>query len=142
MIIFFYFQGVILIKSILLHLFKNWNSKIKGLKLASKKFPEGLITGVLPLSYGLSSAKDVKSTRSIASAISNGSVMSNLSSISKKTFDRYDIEKLNQYLDENLMPNDQTSRLSRAKSSRNSTVGSVSSVKTLTSIHEKPWKPS
>jgi len=69
--------------------------------LASKKFPEGLIVGVLPSSYGTLSIKDSKSTtRSVASAISNGSM----------------------------------------KSSRQSTAASVSSVKTLTSIHEKPFR--
>ena len=64
-----------------------------------------------------------------------------MSSASKKTFDRDDIEKLNHYLDENLMP-DPTSRLSRnTKSSRVSNAASTTSTKTLTSIHEKPWKP-
>lgn len=110
--------------------------------MASKKFPEGLIVGVLPSSYGTLSIKDSKSTtRSVASAISNGSMMSNISTLSKKTFDRDDIEKLNSYLDNSLMPNDQMSRMSRAaKSSRQSTAASVSSVKTLTSIHEKPFR--
>lgn len=112
------------------------------MKLASKKFSEGLITGILPTYYGAPSSKDVKTTRSIASAFSSGSLMSNVSSATKKTFDRDDIEKLNQCLDGNLITNDPTSRLSRGvKSSRNSTAASVSSVKTLTSIHEKPWKP-
>lgn len=110
------------------------------MKLASKKFPEGLITGILPASYGQSSSRDPKTNRSVVSAISNGSVMSNMSSATKKSFERDDIEKLNQYLDENLIPNE--SRQSRAgKSSRSTNAGSVSSVKTLTSIHEKPWKP-
>lgn len=110
-----------------------------GLKLASKKFPEGLIVGVLPSSFGTPSVKDSKSTtRSVASAISNGSIMSNISSLSKKTFDRDDIEKLNSYLDNSLMPNER-GRLT-AKSSRQSTAASVSSVKTLTSIHEKPFR--
>ena len=107
------------------------------MKLASKKFPEGLITGILPASF----AKDAKTSRTINSAMSSATARSNMSSMTKKNFDREDVEKLNQYLEEILMPNDAASRLSRAsKSSRLTTAASVSSVKTLASIHEKPFK--
>lgn len=89
--------------------------------------------------------KDLKTNRSTLSAMSSVSNASNFSTATKKTFDRDDVEKLNHYLDENLMPNDPTSRLSRNnKSSRGSNISnatSIASTKTLSSIHEKPWKP-
>jgi centrosomal protein CEP41 len=118
-----------------------------GLRLASKKFPDGLITGTLPAYFALPTPKDQKTGRSISSSVLNSSNASNITNRSyatKRTFDREDIEKLNQHLDENLMPSDSLSRMSRnTKSSRNSTISNVSlaSNKTATSIHDKPWKP-
>lgn len=110
-----------------------------GLKLASKKFPEGLIAGVLPAHFSLPTPKDSKSSRAMSS-VSNTSYMS---SASKKAFDREDIEKLNGYLENDLVTNNPTSRFSRnSKSSRISNAESSASNRTLTSIHEKPWKPS
>ena len=119
----------------------------KGLKLAFKKFPEGLLTGQVPAFYSLPTPKpnDTRSGRALVSAMSSVSNASNMTSATKRTFDREDVEKLNQYLDENLMPHDQASRLrsknSTASSSRYTNTGSMTSVRSLNSIHEKPWKP-
>lgn len=131
-----------------------------GLKLAFRKFPQGLITGQVPASFMVKTPKpsgaSSMTNRSVLSAFGGGDY-SNINNNNnnyplKRTFDHDDIEKLNSYLEESLLLNDATSRLSRAtnKSSRMSAVSngtatttnaSVSSARTLTSIHEKPWKP-
>lgn len=114
-----------------------------GLKLAAKKFPEGLITGILPAHLSAPTPKDIKTGRSVASAMSSVSTLSNMSSATKKTFERDDIEKLNSFLDNELMPTNATSRFGRntAAKSTISYAESSASNRTLTSIHEKPWKP-
>jgi hypothetical protein len=92
----------------------------------------------LPASFAV---KDPKTSRTISSAMTSVTSRSNASTITKKNFDRDDVEKLNQYLEESLMPNDACSRLSRnSKSGRGTTAYSVSSAKSLASIHEKPFK--
>ena len=114
------------------------------MKLASKKFPEGLITGILPSSYV--PPKDQKSQRLANSAMSSVSSRTNYSagtSTTKKNFDRDDVENLNHYLDELLMPPSNRLASSRGGSSTrasNVTAASNASVRTLTSIHEKPFK--
>ncbi|CAF0732433.1 unnamed protein product [Brachionus calyciflorus] len=115
-----------------------------GLKLAIKKFPEGLVAGEIPPHL---LKTDPKSTTS-RSVMSSSSAMSNFSTASKKTFDREDIEKLNSYLENELIgPGTSSrygSRVSNKDSSRISTISkadSMASNRTLTSIHEKPWKP-
>ncbi len=110
------------------------------MKLAAKKFPEGLITGVLPAFYA---TKDTKSMRSANSAMSSVSSRTNYSTTStiKKNFDREDFENLNHYLDEILMPT--SNRLANSRGSTrasNITVASNATTRTLTSIHEKPFK--
>ena len=110
------------------------------MKFASKKFPEGLVAGILPKSYG---QKDLKGrqTQSTMSLNTNRSNISNMSSASKKNFDRDDVENLNHYLDEILMP--ASNRLSSSRGSTrasNATNASLASQRTLTSIHEKPFK--
>ena len=119
-----------------------------GLKLAFKKFPEGLITGQVPDFYSLPTPKPstaAASGRALVSAMSNATNMSSMSTATKRTFDRDDVEKLSQYLDENLMPHDAATRLStrnNTQSSRYSTTGSMASIRSnASSIHEKPWKP-
>ena len=119
---------------------------IKGLKLAYKRFPEGLIVGAVPVSFA--APKTPGNQRNLISSASSeySTASSNISNVSKKTFDRDDIEKLNQYLDENLIGSETQSRYggSRAstqKSSRASQAASIASNRTITSIHEKPWKP-
>lgn len=117
-----------------------------GLKLAYKRFPEGLIVGAVPVSFA--APKTPGNQRNLISSASSeySTASSNISNVSKKTFDRDDIEKLNQYLDENLIGSETQSRYggSRAstqKSSRASQAASIASNRTITSIHEKPWKP-
>ena len=112
------------------------------MKLASKKFPEGLIAGTLPSSFN---AKDQKSTRRMDSAAStysfNSMGLTNRPVDLKNSFDRDDVERLNFYLDEILMPT--ASRLASSRNStRNSniTTGSMASVRTMNSIHEKPFR--
>ena len=113
------------------------------MKYASKKFPEGLITGVLPAIYAADKTKDAKTSRTNPSSFMNS--LPNLNKSLKNSFDKDDIEKLNHYMEESLMSSDLTSRLSRnTKTSRASVTtkaSSLASVKTLSSIHEKPWKP-
>lgn len=116
-----------------------------GMKLAAKKFPEGLITGQLPVWYEKS--KDSKSSRFANTGMSNltgrsgMSGMSGMSTATKKNFDREDVENLNYYLDEILMP--ASHRLASSRGSTrvsNATAASSQSVKTLTSIHERPFR--
>jgi centrosomal protein CEP41 len=110
-----------------------------GLKYAAKKFPDGLIVGSLPSYISSATTKKQDMSSSNRTNRSDMSISSNISNTSKKTFDRDDIEKLNHYLDENLMP-DPSSRLSRnTKSSRVSNAASNASTKTVTSIHSKPF---
>jgi centrosomal protein CEP41 len=114
-----------------------------GMKLAWKKFPEGLISGQLPDFYSLPTPKLAQSAnntnRSTISSLSNSTAY-------KKRFERDDIEKLNQYLEQSLMPHDQryNSRMS-LKSTRtnnnNDVVSVASSTRSVTSIHDKAWKP-
>jgi centrosomal protein CEP41 len=121
-----------------------------GLKLAFKKFPEGLICGDIPAHLGLATGRSGTSRSQMKSSMSSAS--STYSNISKKTFDRYDVEKLNEFLDADLLGRNPNSRLTGRKSHSCagsqaggpplSSAASVSSVRTLTSIHEKPWKPS
>ena len=110
-----------------------------GMKLAWKKFPQGLVTGLVPSFYSLPTARaDGKQQpplplpsstaasgsmhqREAISSMSNASLASHASSLNKKRFERDDIEKLNQYLEGTLMPHEQrySSRMSTAgKSSR------------------------
>lgn len=109
------------------------------MKLAAKKFPEGLITGILPAFYGQKESK-AQTQRSMHSAMSGMTNRTNMSTATKKNFEREDVESLNHYLDEILMP--ASNRLSSSRGSTrasNATVGSNASIKTLTSIHEKPF---
>lgn len=114
-----------------------------GLKLAVRKFPEGLVAGEIP-AHLLKPDPKVNTSRSVLSSVSG---MSNFSTASKRTFDRDDIEKLNGFLENELVGPKSNARYgSRAgkESSRVSTISkadSIASNKTLTSIHEKPWKP-
>lgn len=107
-----------------------------GLKLAVKKFPEGLVAGEIP-AHLLKPDPKANTSRSVLSSVS---AMSNFSTASKKTFDRDDIEKLNGYLDNELLGPKTNSRYG-SRASKDSSRFSTVSNKTLTSIHEKPWKP-
>lgn len=114
-----------------------------GMKLASKRFPEGLTTGILPASYA--SKPEPKSQRIANSAMSSVTSRTNYTSgtnTTKKNFDRDDVENLNHYLDEILMPASNRLALSSRGSTRASNFSATSnaSVKTLTSIHERPFK--
>lgn len=108
-----------------------------GMKLAAKKFPEGLIAGELPAWYGEKpKTGTLQSSRFSQSAMTN---RTNMSTASKRNFDRSDVENLNYYLDEILMP--PSNRLANSRgSTRASNATQASSVRTLTSIHEKPFK--
>jgi centrosomal protein CEP41 len=112
-----------------------------GMKLASKKFPEGLITGILPQFYALPTPKENKSTRGSMTSMSNSSAFSNASDLNKKKFDKDDIERLNFYLEGSLMPHEQrfNSRMSSKSSRTMQDNVSVVSNKTMTST--TVWKP-
>lgn len=108
-----------------------------GMKYASKKFPEGLVTGELPKAYGL---KDPKG-RTTQSSMSLASTRTDMSQSLKKNFDRDDVENLNHYLDEILMPS--TNRLASSRGTTrasNATNASIASQRTLASIHERPFR--
>ncbi|RMZ98237.1 centrosomal of 41 kDa, partial [Brachionus plicatilis] len=114
-----------------------------GLKLAVKKFPQGLVAGEIP-AHLLKPDPKANTSRSVLSSVS---AMSNFSTASKKTFDRDDIEKLNGYLENEILGPKTNSRYGSRASKDSSRISNVSkadslaSNKTLTSIHEKPWKP-
>jgi centrosomal protein CEP41 len=116
-----------------------------GLKLAARKFPEGLITGTLPQQIKDANLKDIKAPKPKAQLAEIYGKLNGLAN--KTTFNSDDIEKLNSYLELVLLPNDPTSRLSRAtkltnsNSSRTSSISNLSNISKATSIHSQPWKP-
>jgi len=116
-----------------------------GLRLAVNKFPEGLITGTIPMSIVTANLKEQKASKRPSniqplSAYSSGPA-------TKKDFDHNDVEKLNQYLEQILLPNDAVSRLSRnsnssyISSSRSAAGSTMTNLSKATSLHSAPWKP-
>lgn len=109
------------------------------------KFPEGLITGTIPQSIVTANLKEQKASKK-PSTIQPLSTYNSGPTI-KKDFDNTDIEKLNQYLEQILLPNDAVSRLSRNSnssyiSSNRSGMGStMTSLSKSSSLHTAPWKP-
>ncbi|NXM30800.1 CEP41 protein, partial [Oxyruncus cristatus] len=128
--------------------FENLFMLSGGLKVLAQKIPEGLITGTLPLSCQVpappGSARRKTSPRVPPTRAEN-----------KWRFSADDLQKLKYYLEEEHIPLDTASRLSRGISSRDSkpasvrsspslhgsNVGSLSS-RTLsrTSLQNRPWK--
>ncbi|NXG22029.1 CEP41 protein, partial [Grallaria varia] len=128
--------------------FENLFMLSGGLKVLAQKIPEGLITGTLPLSCQVpafpGSARRKTSPRVPPTRAEN-----------KWRFSADDLQKLKYYLDEEHIPLDTASRLSRGISVRDSkamsvrsssslhgsTAGSLSS-RTLsrTSLQSRPWK--
>ncbi|XP_032543185.1 centrosomal protein of 41 kDa isoform X2 [Chiroxiphia lanceolata] len=128
--------------------FENLFMLSGGLKVLAQKIPEGLITGTLPLSCQVpappGSARRKTSPRVPPTRAEN-----------KWRFSADDLQKLKYYLEEEHIPLDTASRLSRGISSRDSkptsmrsspslhgsNAGSLSS-RTLsrTSLQNRPWK--
>ncbi|XP_064512717.1 centrosomal protein of 41 kDa isoform X1 [Pseudopipra pipra] len=128
--------------------FENLFMLSGGLKVLAQKIPEGLITGTLPLSCQVpappGSARRKTSPRAPPTRAEN-----------KWRFSADDLQKLKYYLEEEHIPLDTASRLSRGISSRDSkptsmrsspnlhgsNAGSLSS-RTLsrTSLQNRPWK--
>jgi centrosomal protein CEP41 len=136
-------------------LLKNLRIKIfififLGLKLASKKFPDGLITGSLPASIASVNLKEMKILKlqkvNIGNPLSNYLIYQSGIPANKTSFEPSDIEKLEAYLDQNLIPDDAGSRLSRttstnSMSTRSNVPSSASTtISNATSIQSKPWK--
>jgi len=116
-----------------------------GLRLAVNKFPEGLITGTIPQSIVNANLKEQKASKKPStiqplSAYNGGPA-------TKKDFDNIDIEKLNQYLEQILLPNDAVSRLSRnsnssyISSNRSAMSSTMTNLSKSSSLHSQPWKP-
>ncbi|NWX15986.1 CEP41 protein, partial [Aegotheles bennettii] len=130
--------------------FENLFMLSGGLKVLAQKIPEGLITGSLPVSCQVSpptgSARRKTSPRGPPTRAEN-----------KWRFSADDLEKIKYYLEEENIPSDTASRLSRGSSSRDSKLppmksssslsGTAGSVGSLTSrslskssLQNRPWK--
>ncbi|XP_077983599.1 centrosomal protein of 41 kDa-like isoform X2 [Glandiceps talaboti] len=106
-----------------------------GMKVAYAKFREGLITGTVPEScipQPPSTSKGKKRKPQTAQKIPAYKIM----------FDGDDLDKLSAALDENLIPQDTGSRLSRASTRASSTASgsTVNTARSTSSIHSSPWK--
>ncbi|XP_071961695.1 centrosomal protein of 41 kDa-like isoform X2 [Antedon mediterranea] len=100
-----------------------------GLKVAVQKFPKGLISGNLPASCTPSA---IRSKKKMAVPPTQEP---------KQYFSENDLDMLQSELDENLIPNDTGSRLSRATTHARSQVSTRSSTsKSMASVHSQPWK--
>ncbi|XP_041460509.1 centrosomal protein of 41 kDa-like isoform X1 [Lytechinus variegatus] len=112
-----------------------------GLKVAAQKFPKGLVTGTLPASCIPPPPPKTSRTAKKVKVKTPPQIPAD-----KTTFAAEDLESLSNQLDENLIPKDSGSRLSRATpaaqpdpnakilSSRSSTS------MTSTTVHSSPWK--
>ncbi|XP_033095815.1 centrosomal protein of 41 kDa-like isoform X2 [Anneissia japonica] len=105
-----------------------------GLKVAVQKFPNGLITGTLPASCRVSplAAKSKKKVTPPPPQI----IMA-----TQSYFTENNLDKLQVNLEENLVPNDTGSRLSRATTHARSQASVRSSTsKSMNSVQSQPWK--
>jgi hypothetical protein len=102
-----------------------------------KKFPEGLIDGVIPANF-ISATERKKIVHYDAILDKNYQDNSKTNS-----FTSNDLDRLNFFLDNSLLLNDTSSRLSRSSnnSDRKSTYSAASNLSKASSIHSQPWKP-
>ncbi|XP_075781354.1 centrosomal protein of 41 kDa isoform X2 [Pelodiscus sinensis] len=129
--------------------FENLFMLSGGLKVLAQKIPEGLVTGSFPMSCQLAtypgSARKRATPRGTPTRAEN-----------KWRFTAEDLQKIEYYLEEEQIPSDTASRLSRASSGRDSKVMAVRSSQNLptaspagslaarsfssSSLQNKPWK--
>ncbi|NXW61678.1 CEP41 protein, partial [Eurystomus gularis] len=130
--------------------FENLFMLSGGLKVLAQKIPEGLITGSLPVSCQVAtpmgSARRRTSPRTPPTRAEN-----------KWRFSADDLQKIKYYLEEEHMPSDTASRLSRGSSGRDSKVTTMRSSSSLpstasnmgsltsrslsrSSLQHRPWK--
>ncbi|XP_041059482.1 centrosomal protein of 41 kDa isoform X4 [Carcharodon carcharias] len=113
---------------------------IGGLKVVAQMFPEGITTGSIPLSCQPPVLLTSRGRRSTPQEPPH-------SAEDKLRFTKDDLNKIQHYLDEILLPSNSPSNLSRLSSSRaqlktsSSSVGGSFSARSQTgSIQNKPWK--
>ncbi|XP_050792920.1 centrosomal protein of 41 kDa isoform X1 [Gopherus flavomarginatus] len=129
--------------------FENLFMLSGGLKVVAQKVPEGLVTGSFPVSCQLAtytgSARKRVTPRETPARAEN-----------KWRFTAEDLQKIEYYLEEEQIPSDTASRLSRASSGRDSKAMAVRSTQNLptaspagslatrsvssSSLQNKPWK--
>ncbi|XP_078596362.1 centrosomal protein of 41 kDa B-like isoform X1 [Branchiostoma floridae x Branchiostoma japonicum] len=110
-----------------------------GMKVLSQKFPEGFVTGSLPPSCKPAQPEGkTPRTKNTPRAVPTD----NTPATRKMRFTPDDIQKIQNQLDESLIPSDTGSRLSRmsTNTSRNSKA-SMTSRTNNTTVGGKPWKP-
>ncbi|NXF91484.1 CEP41 protein, partial [Eubucco bourcierii] len=127
--------------------FENLFMLSGGLKVLAQKIPEGLITGLLPVSCQVTGAP--------GSARRKPSLkVSPTRAENKWRFSADDLQKIKYYLEEEHVPSDTASRLSRGSSGRDSKVtsarsssslpGSAASLSTRSlsrsNVQHRPWK--
>ncbi|CAF1172185.1 unnamed protein product [Rotaria magnacalcarata] len=135
--------------------------KYLGLKYAVRKFPRGLLTGACPLSWTLSSTSQtpsakLKRSQSMNATRQEAPVGQSTASTTRpaagpmvtfyarEQFTNNDIEELNTQLEQNLLPSDSGTRLSRAttQGSKQSSRASLASERSnISNVSDKPWKP-
>ncbi|KFO88581.1 Centrosomal protein of 41 kDa, partial [Buceros rhinoceros silvestris] len=130
--------------------FENLFMLSGGLKVLAQKVPEGLVTGSLPASCPV--AAPTASARKKTSPKGPPTRAEN-----KWRFSADDLQKIKYYLEEEHLPSDTASRLSRGSSGRDSTVTTARSVSSLprtagttgslsarslsrSSLQHRPWK--
>ena len=131
------------------------------MKYAVQKFPRGLLTGTCPQSWTVPSTSRTPSAKSkrpqsTGSTRQEAPVGQSLASTiqpvrgpmmtfdPREQFTHNDIEDLNQQLEKILLPQDNSSRLSRpltSVSKQSSRMSVASERSNLSSASEKPWKP-
>uniref|UniRef100_A0A8C3T7K0 Centrosomal protein 41 n=1 Tax=Chelydra serpentina TaxID=8475 RepID=A0A8C3T7K0_CHESE len=128
--------------------FENLFMLSGGLKVLAQKVPEGLITGSFPMSCQLTTYTGSARKRATPRAPARAE--------NKWRFTAEDLQKIEYYLEEEQIPSDTASRLSRASSGRDSKAMAVRSTQNLptaspagslatrsfssSSLQNKPWK--
>ncbi|XP_078678526.1 centrosomal protein of 41 kDa-like isoform X1 [Branchiostoma floridae x Branchiostoma belcheri] len=110
-----------------------------GMKVLAQKFPEGFFTGSLPVSCQPAQPEGkTPRTKNTPRTVPTD----NTPAGRKMRFTPDDIQKIQNQLDESLIPSDTGSRLSRmsTNTSRNSKAGMTSRTNNTT-VGGKPWKP-
>ncbi|XP_078409187.1 centrosomal protein of 41 kDa isoform X1 [Cetorhinus maximus] len=120
--------------------FENLFMLSGGLKVVAQMFPEGITTGSIPLSCQPPVLLTSRGRRSTPQEPPH-------SAEDKLRFTKDDLNKIQHYLDEILLPSNSPSNLSRLSSSRaqlktssSSVGGSISARSQTGSIQNKPWK--
>lgn len=131
------------------------------MKYAVRKFPRGLVTGSVPLSWTLPNTPQTPSNKlkrsqstntnrpeapvgQSAASAARSAPEPKVTFNTRENFTNNDVEELNTQLEQNLLPTSSGSRLSRSQtqSSKQSSRSSIASERSnISNVSDKPWKP-